>query len=319
VLVSGGNGFVAKALIPVLLGRGERVVATVRSLPARAGEVHIGDIDTGTDWSAVLCDCAAVVHLAARVHVMHDQTAEPLEAFRRVNTAGTLNLARQAANAGVRRFVFISTVKVNGDGCPSLDPCAVTRVYREGDSPAPLGAYAVSKWEAEQGLREIARRTGMDLVILRPPLVYGPGAGGNFLRLMRLVARGVPLPFAAVANRRSLLYVGNLVDAIAHCLAYPAAAGKTYLLSDGEDLSTPELVRRMALAMGRPARLLPLPVGVLRWVSGLLGKVDEAERLLGTLLIDSSAIRRDLDWRPPFSVHAGLAATAQWFGHGRSL
>lgn len=319
MLVSGGNGFVAKALIPVLLRRGERVVATVRSSPARVGEVCLGDIDAGTDWSAALSDCAVVVHLAARVHVMHDQAAEPLAEFRTVNTAGTLNLARQAANAGVRRFVFVSTVKVNGDGFPSLDPRGITQVYRDSDSPAPLDAYAVSKWEAEQGLHAIAQRTGMAVVILRPPLVYGPGAGGNFLRLMRLVARGMPLPFAAVQNRRSLLYVGNLVDAIDHCRTHPAAAGKTYLVSDGEDLSTPELVRHIAAALGRPARLLPLPVGVLRWASGLLGKADEAERLLGSLLIDSSAIRRDLDWRPPFSVSAGLAATAEWFGHGRSL
>ncbi len=221
--------------------------------------------------------------------------------YRATNTEATLNLARQAAQAGVKRFVFISSIKVNGEGRDAP--------YRETDAAAPEDAYAISKWEAEQGLRQIARETGLEVVILRPPLVYGPGVKANFQRLLQMVRRGWPLPLGAIHNRRSLLYLGNFVDAIRLCVEHPAAAGQTFLLDDGEPVSTPELIRAVARAMGRPARLLAVPVGVLEFAGALLGKRAAVARLTGSLWVDSSAIRSRLGWTPPFSMEAGLAAT----------
>jgi UDP-glucose 4-epimerase len=243
----------------------------------------------------------AVVHLAARVHVVRESAQNTLALYREINTRGTLNLARQAAQAGVKRFVFISTIKVNGEGRD--EP------YREIDEPAPMDAYALSKWEAEQGLRRIAQETGMEVVILRPPLVYGPGVKANFLRLLRMVERGWPLPLGSIRNRRSLLYLGNFVDAIRLCVEHPAAAGQTFLLDDGEAISTPDLICAMGLAMGRPVHLLAAPVWVLKFVGALLGKREVVARLTGSLYVDSSAIRLRLGWTPPFSMEAGLAAT----------
>ena len=222
--------------------------------------------------------------------------------YRETNTEATLNFARQAAQAGVRRFVFISTVKVNGEGRDAP--------YSETDVPAPADAYAVSKWEAEQGLHRVAQETGLQVVILRPPLVYGPGVKANFQRLMNMVRHGCwPLPLGAICNRRSLLYLGNFVDAIRLCVEHPAAAGQTFLLDDGEPISTPELIRRLAHAMGRPAHLLAVPVGVLEFGGALLGKRAAVARLTGSLYVDSLAIRSRLGWVPPFSMEAGLAAT----------
>jgi len=254
-----------------------------------------------TDWHPALAGCDAVVHLAARVHLMHDTAQDPLALYRATNTEATLNLARQAARAGVKRFVFVSSIKVNGEGRDTP--------YRETDVAAPEDAYAISKWEAEQGLQRIAQETGLEIVILRPPLVYGPGVKANFLRLMQTVQRGWPLPLGAIRNRRSLLYLGNFVDAIRLCVEHPAAAGQTFLLDDGEPVSTPELIRALARAMGRPARLLAVPVGVLEWSGALLGRRAAVARLTGSLCVDSSAIRSRLGWVPPFTMEAGLAAT----------
>jgi len=265
----------------------------------------VGEIDGTTDWREALHGVHAVVHLAARVHVMRDVAADPLAQYRAVNVDGTLNLARQAAAAGVRRFVFISSIKVNGEERAAA--------YTEADTPAPEDAYALSKWEAEQGLRQIAAQTGLEVVILRPPLVYGPGVGANFLALMHAVARGIPLPLGAIDNRRSLIFVGNLADAILCCLEHPAAAGKTFLISDGEDVSTPALVRRMAAALGRPARLVALPIPVLRAAAALVGKSALAIRLLDSLTIDGTAIRHTLGWSPPFTLDEGLRETAAWY------
>jgi nucleoside-diphosphate-sugar epimerase len=307
ILVTGASGFIGKALCLELLRRGCSVNGAVRRIESRTvlangiDPIVVGAIDPATDWNAALAGCDAVVHLAARVHVMDDEAADPLAEFRKVNTDGTLNLARQAAQAGVKRFVFISTIKVNGEGRD--EP------YREADAPAPLDAYAISKWEAEQGLQRIAQETGLEVVILRPPLLYGPGVKANFQRLIQAVARDWPLPFGAVRNRRSLLYLGNFVDAIRLCTEHPGAAGQTFLLDDGEAVSTPELIRRLAHAMNRPARLLAVPVGVLQFVGTLLGKRAEVARLAGSLYVDSSAIRSRLGWKPPFSMEEGLAAT----------
>lgn len=271
----------------------------------------MGDINVHTDWRAALSLGAspgrrekavdAVVHLAARVHVMHDTAADPLALYRATNTEATLNLARQAAQAGVTRFVFVSSIKVNGEGRDTA--------YTEADVPAPEDAYAVSKWEAEQGLWRIARETGLEVVVLRPPLVYGPGVRANFRRLLDTVARGWPLPLGAIENRRSLLYLGNFVDAIGRCIEHPAAAGQTFLIDDGQPVSTPELIRAVARAMGRPARLPAVPVGVLEFAGALLGKRAAVARLTGSLWLDSSPIRARLGWTPPYSMEAGLAAT----------
>lgn len=275
-----------------------------------------GTIDADTVWSEALAGCDAVVHLAARVHVMQDTAADPLREFRTVNTEGTLNLARQAAAAGVRRLVFLSSIKVNGEGIPpdsaGTGPAAC-HAYTESNRPAPADAYAVSKWEAEEGLMAIARTTDLEVVILRPPLVYGPGVGANFLRLIRLAGSGIPLPFGAIDNRRSLLYLGNLVAAISRCLTHPAAANQTYLVSDGEDVSTPDLIGRLAMLMGKRAWLPPMPARLLGLAGGLLGMGPELQRLLGSLVVNSDKIRRELSWQPPISLDAGLAETVRWY------
>lgn len=313
VLVTGVTGFVGRSLAETLDARGHAVCGAARRSPERAAPgikyVRVDAIDAGTSWRKVLAGMEVVVHCAARVHVMGELAADPLVAFRAVNVDGTLALARQAAAAGVRRFVFLSSVKVNGEGREAP--------YRENDPAAPQDAYAASKWEAEQGLREITARTGLEVVILRPPLVYGPGVKANFLSLMRAVDAGWPLPLGAVRNRRSLLYLGNLVDAILACLQHPGAAGQTFVLADGAPLSTAELVSALAEALGRPARLLAVPPGVMQWAAKLLGRGDTADRLLGSLWVDDCWIREHLDWCPPFSLEDGLRETARAYRDAR--
>ncbi|MFN3715822.1 MAG: UDP-glucose 4-epimerase family protein [Thiobacillus sp.] len=301
VLLTGATGFVGQAVIGRLDMLGHSVVPVVRRGAGLPNEVTVPSMDSQTDWAAALAGCAAVIHLAARVHVMNDTSPDPLALYRATNTDATLNLARQAAQAGVRRFVFISTIKVNGEGRDAA--------YRETDAPAPEDAYAVSKWEAEQGLWRIAQETGLEVVVLRPPLVYGPGVKANFRRLLDTVARGWPLPLGAIDNRRSFLYLGNFVDAIRVCIEHPGAAGQTFLLDDGEPVSTPDLIRAVARALGRPARLLAVPVGMLEFAGALLGKRAAAQRLTGSLWLDSSLIRTRLDWTPPYTMATGLAET----------
>lgn len=301
ILVTGATGFVGTALLARLTASGYGVVPAVRRRSGLPNEVVVGNLAASTDWRPALSGCDAVVHLAARVHVMNDSAKNPLALYRETNTDATLSLARQAAAAGVKRFVFISTIKVNGEGRDAP--------YRETDAAEPDDAYAISKWEAEQGLQQIAAETGLEVVILRPPLVYGPGVKANFLRLLRMVERGWPLPLGAIHNRRSLLYLGNFVDAIRVCTEHPAAVGQTFLLDDGEPVSTPELIRAMARAMGRPVRLLAVPTGLLEFAGALLGKRAAVTRLTGSLFVDSSAIRSRLGWTPPFSMEAGLTAT----------
>ena len=246
----------------------------------------------------------AVVHLAARVHLMRDRSADPLAEFRRVNVQGTLNLAEQAAAAGVRRFVFLSSIKVNGESTPASRP------FTADDEPAPLDPYAISKHEAEQGLRRLAHRTGMELVVIRPPLVYGPGVKANFRSMLGWLNKGIPLPFASVNNRRSMVALDNLVDLIATCLRHPRAPGRTWLVSDGEDLSTPELLRRAGHALGREARLLACPPTALLGMAALLGRAAPVRRLCESLTVDISVTRRDLEWTQPSSVDAALLKTA---------
>ena len=311
VLVTGANGFIGRALTVALCQAGYTVRSAMRRPefplgPLGSEEVAVGDLGSQPDWTEALDGMEAVVHLAGRVHVMREHAQDPLAEFRKVNVRATEHLASHAANVGVRRFIYISSIGVNGNRT-GLDP------FREQDAPQPHNAYSVSKWEAEQALVGVSTETSMEYVVLRLPLVYGPGAKGNFLALLQAVRHGVPLPLASVDNRRSLISIGNLTSAIAKCLSCPAAAGKTYLVSDGEDVSTPELIRRMADALGSSARLWPAPVWLLRWVSGLAGQVRQLEQLIGNLVVDSSRIRQDLDWTPPVSMRDELRTVAAWF------
>lgn len=303
LLVTGATGFVGRALISraaagdVLAVRAA-VRGEARGLPSGIEVVTVGDLQEKTDWRRAVAGVDVVVHLAARVHVMQDTAADPLAEFRRVNVAGTVHVASSAAQAGVRRFVYLSSVKVLGEGRD--------QPYSEVDPPDPQDPYGVSKQEAEVGLRQVAAESGMEVVIIRPPLVYGPGVGANFRTLMRLIERGVPLPFGAVRNRRSLVSLGNLTAFILLCTDHSAAANETFLVSDGKDLSTAELVRGLAAAMGRTPRLLPVPPFVLQTVATALGKRAFAQRLLGSLQVDILKARRVLGWAPPLSVEEGL-------------
>lgn len=302
VLVTGANGFVGRTLCQCLEASGKQVRRAMRR-PGTGADFVVGDIGPATDWQLALEGCTTVIHLAARVHVMQDTATDPLAAFREVNTFGTLNLARQAARQGVRRLVFVSSVKVNGE----------SGAFTGRDQPAPEDPYGCSKAEAELGLQAISKETGIEIVVVRPPLVYGPGVGANFLRLVRAVERGLPLPFGAVENQRSLVYIGNLASAIAICADHPAAAGKTYLVSDGSDVSTKELVQLIARQLGRSPRLVGVPAPLLRLAGRVFGKQQEIERLLGSLTVDSGEIRRDLGWMPPFTLEQGLEQTIEWY------
>ena len=306
VLITGANGFVGSALVEKLNMGGRDHIGIVRKGSERPGCVVGPLLGATNDWSVLLSNVRTIVHCAARVHVMQDTSSVPLEAFRVVNVSGSLNLARQAAAAGVGRFVFISSVKVNGEETRDGRPFAA------GHEPAPEDAYGLSKAEAEAGLKAIAAQTGMELVIIRPPLVYGSGVKGNFAAMMRAVARGLPLPFGAVThNRRSLVGLDNLVDLIVTCIDHPAAANQTFLVSDGEDLSTADLLRRLGAAMGKPARLLNIPPALLDAAAALIGKRAVAQRLLGNLQVDISHTCRTLGWKPPISVHEGLRRAVQ--------
>lgn len=307
VLVTGASGFVGQVLCIEATLRSMHVRGAVRSaceLPDGTELVVVGSIDGATGWSIALRGVDVVIHLAARVHVMKDSAADPLAEFLKVNLHGTANLARQAAQAGVKRLVYVSSIKVNGEETRD------GQKYSEADLPAPQDPYSISKWEAEQALHRIAQETGLEVVIVRPPLVYGPGVKGNFARMMGAVAGHAPMPFASVRNQRSLIYVNNLVDALIACATHSAAAGQTYLVCDGEDISTPDLLRQLAAVMGVSSRLFPCPPALLRLAAKLTGKSEQMERLLGSLQIDDAKIRRELNWQPPFSLNQGLRATA---------
>lgn len=306
ILVTGASGFVGGALIKRLVAdkSSETVVAAVRRLdktwPRGVRPKLVGDLLSSTDWHDALQGVDVVVHCAARVHVMQDFASDPLEAYRQVNVDGALNLARQAAQVGVRRFVFVSSIKVNGEAT------SFGHSFSADDSPAPLDPYGISKMEAEQGLRELSAQTGMEVVIVRPPLVYGPGVKANFASMMSWVARGVPLPLGGIRNVRSMVALDNLVDLLITCQKHPAAAGQTFLVSDGQDVSTTDLLKRTAHAMGKTAMLLPVPVRWLEWGAVLLGKRDVVQRLCGSLQVDIEKTRRVLGWTPPLTLDQGL-------------
>ena len=286
--------------------------ATSRTDPAIPGIAAFSpqDIHPHTDWRATLQGVDVLVHLAARVHQLGDSAENPLQAYRTINTDGTLNMAEQAAQAGIKRFVFLSTAKIWGE--QSGD-----RPFDETTPARPEDPYGISKWEAELGLQRIAQKTGMQYVALRPPLVYGPGVKANFLRLMKWVDRGYPLPFGAINNKRSLIGLGNLVDAIAICAVHPKAANQTFGIADGDALSTSELIRQIALQLDRPARLIPVPAQVLRLVATCIGKEAEINRLTGNFELDPVHLARQLIWRPPYSLKSGLAQTVAWYRSGR--
>lgn len=309
VLVTGATGFVGQALVGRLAADAVPVRAAVRNPVQLAGAqvVAVGDIGPRTDWRTALAGVDCVVHLAARVHVMREQAADPLAEFRKVNVDGTLALARQAAAAGVRRFIFISSIKVSGEST------APGRPFAADDVPAPVDPYGISKLEAERGLSALAAETRMEVVIIRPVLVYGPGVKANFRSMMAWLRRGMPLPLGAIHNQRSLVALDNLVDMIVTCLDHPAAAGQVFLVSDGEDLSTTGLLRRMGVALGKPARLLPVPATWLGGAARLLGRGDVAQRLCGSLQVDIEKTRRLLGWTPPVTVDEALRKTARHF------
>jgi len=303
ILITGANGFVGSYLAKKLSYVPElklTLAARVAS-PAQWGKsFKVNQIDSNTEWSEAVIGCQYVIHTAARAHIMKDEAADPLTEYRRVNVDGTLNLARQAAKAGVRRFIFISSIKVNGEQASFGKP------FTAEDIPAPVDAYSISKYEAERGLLKISADTRLEVVIIRPPLVYGPGVKGNFSSMMRVVKKGYPLPLGSINNKRSLVALDNLVDLIITCINHPAAANQVFLAGDGEDLSTTELLRGVAKAAGVSSRLIPVPVSVLRFVASLLGKKEVSQRLLGSLQVDISKTRDLLGWTPPLSVEEGL-------------
>jgi lipopolysaccharide/colanic/teichoic acid biosynthesis glycosyltransferase/nucleoside-diphosphate-sugar epimerase len=308
VLVTGANGFVGRPFLKLLNStRSINAIGSLRRAEKLADTkepfVVVGDINAQTDWSFALAGVQVVVHTAACVHVMADMAVDTLEKFQFVNVQGTLNLARQASSAGVQRFVFVSSIKVNGDSTkPGFR-------FKAEDTPVPLDAYGASKMEAEQGLLDIALQTGMEVVIIRPPLVYGPGVKANFATIIRLLKRGVPLPLGAINNQRSLVSLHNLMHLLVTCLTHPAAANQTFLVSDGEDVSTTDLLRRMGQVMSRPARLVPVPVNLLKLGAVMLGRQDLIQRLCGSLQVDIEKTRRLLDWTPPISLDEGLKLT----------
>jgi nucleoside-diphosphate-sugar epimerase len=318
ILATGASGFVGAAICNRMISRGSEVRGAVRSLHSFSPifgleHVAIGNLDAATDWSSVLAGVDCIIHCAARTHVMYETEVDALVAYRAVNVDGTRRLAEQAAAAGVRRLVYLSSIKVNGE------QTALGAPFLFSDAPAPEDPYGISKWEAEQALWEVSAKTGLEVVVARPPLVYGPGVKGNFLRLLQWVARGVPLPLGAVQNNRSLVGLDNLVDLLIRCVDHPAAAGQTFLVSDGQDLSTLELIRQIARAMNKSPRLIPAPVPLLRLAGRMTGKAAEVDRLVGSLQIDSLFTRETLGWTPPVSVEAGMQAMVDDFLRRGSL
>ena len=309
ILITGATGFVGSRLVERLIEDNKVIRACIRQdnkkISPGAATTQIDGLTANTHWAAALSDVKTVIHSAARVHVMNDLSADPLVEFRKVNVEGTLNLARQAATAGVRRFIFISSIKVNGEGTEPGKP------YTADDTPAPSDAYGISKLEAEQGLLRLAAKTGMEVTIIRPVLVYGQGVKANFLNMMKWLDKGIPLPLGAIHNKRSLVALDNLVDLVVACLDHPAAVNQVFLVSDGEDLSTSDLLRRMGKALGKPARLLPFPASWLNLAATLVGKRNVAKRLCGSLQVDIEKTRQLLGWTPPLSVDQGLKRAAE--------
>jgi len=310
VLVTGASGFLGYQLSSALIAKYYSVTAAARCIEKThcdANTFQIVELSGKTDWSRALVDVDTVIHCAARVHVMNDLSEDPLAESREVNTFGTLNLARQAAQAGVKRFIFISSIKVNGES--TRKGCS----FSENNHPAPQDPYGISKYEAEQGLLKIAQDTGLEVVIIRPPLVYGPGVKANFLSMMKWVSKGIPLPLGAIVNKRSFIALDNLVDLICVCVEHPKAKNQLFLASDGHDVSTTELLQAMAKALGRSSRLVPVPMNLLKLGASLIGNPDIAQRLCGSLQVDISKAQVLLGWVPPVTMEQGLQKVANAF------
>ena len=320
ILVSGATGFIGRAVISSLIEHQFSIVAAVRlnmnsSLSASVRQVVIGNILPDTDWGAAFAieNIHVVIHSAARVHIMNDDSLDPLAEFRKVNTAGTLNFARQAAESGVKRFIYLSSIKVNGESTETGEN------FSPDDRFVPVDPYGLSKYEAEQGLLALAMETSMEVVIIRPPLVYGPGVKANFASMMKWIQRDVPLPFGAVHNRRSLVALDNLVSFIVHCIDHPKAANEVFLISDGEDVSTSELLQKVAKAFDKKPFLIPISVGLMKSTAKVLGKADVADRLFGSLQVDSSKARDLLGWRPVITMEDSLTKTVDTFLNEKNI
>ncbi|WP_395608519.1 UDP-glucose 4-epimerase family protein [Pseudomonas sp. B22129] len=311
VLLTGSTGFVGRSILGALVGAKYQVVNVTRKSAATTlpgvEDHRVESLSGENDWAAPLKGVDAVIHSAGRAHIMNETHANPLQAFREVNVDATLNLARQAAAAGVKRFVFISSVKVNGE------ETEVSRAFSSSDAPAPLDAYGVSKMEAEQALLALANQVSMDVVIIRPVLVYGPGVKANFERMIATVDKGLPLPFRTINNRRSLVFIDNLVDLICLCIHHPAAANRVFLVSDGEDLSIAQILEKLAVAMNKKSRLFAFPQFLLSLAASLVGKKDFLQRLCGSLQVDITDTRERLGWVPPVSVDRAFAITASHY------
>ena len=311
VLVTGANGFIGQAVCAGMCAAGWRVKAAVRNLenvkfPPSIEPVKIDTIGRDAKWTNILENTSKIIHLAARVHVMKERATDPLSEFRDTNVLGTMELARAAVLAGVRRFVYVSSIKVNGE-------VTCKNAFTETDYPAPSDAYSISKWEAEQGLRSLSENTGLEVVIVRPPLVYGPGVKGNFYRLIKLVDKGVPLPLGNISNSRSLVGLGNIVDFLVLCALDPRAVGKTFLVSDGRDLSTSVLIGKIASALNKRAMLFSLPPTLLKTMGKLVGLGGTIDRLCNSLEIDASRARKELNWHPPNTIESELDNTVKWY------
>ena len=310
IFISGASGFIGRYLCIFLKKKGCFIKGGIRNrvcnVPGADEYIQVDDINETTDWQQALTGVDTVIHLAARVHVMDSRFRgnEELDAFRRVNVLGTERLARMAAKEGVKRFIFISSIGVNGERTDK-------KYFTENDAPNPISAYAISKWEAEQILFKVAEDTGLKVVVLRLPLVYGLDAPGNFSRFMKLIKKGIPLPLGKIKNLRSFIYIGNLVDAINVCITHPLAVGETFLVSDGQDISTPDLMKMIATAMNKKLILLPLPSGILKVLAACAGQGQAMEKLTGSLRIDSSKIRNLLGWKPPFTLYEGIRETVK--------
>lgn len=309
ILVTGGNGFIGKAICKNLKKKNYTINITSRrdvAINLNGMKVYsINEINKNTNWLEALDRVSCVIHCAAKTHVMNNIRQKSLSSFREVNVEGTLNLAKQAAECGVKRFIFLSSIKVNGERTEK------SSMFRYNDVPKPEDSYGISKWEAEKGLWKISRQTGLEVVIIRAPLVYGPAVKGNLRRLIKLIQSGIPLPFSLIKNQRSLIGIDNLVDLIIHCIDHDKASGNTFLISDGKDLSTPDLVRGIASSMELSARLFPLPLIFLKFFGFILGKKLEIDRLIGSLRIDNSYTKETLNWTPPLSVEEGIRRMVQ--------
>lgn len=317
IFLTGGTGFIGSAIIErLLIDSCFRVVATTRKniLSDKLKFVTINSIDENTNWLEYLKNIDVVIHTAARVHMMKDNSDNPLNDYRKINVEGTLNLARQAVKSGVKRFIFISSIKVNGESTN-----LPTKAFNSEDKVNPIDYYGISKFEAEEGLKQISKLTGLEVVIIRPPLVYGPGVKANFHSMMKWLQKGIPLPFGAIHNKRSLVAIDNLVDLIVTCINHPNAKNQIFLVSDDDDISTTELLKRMAKVLKKKVLLVPIPMSCLKIGAILFGKKNLSQRLFGSLQVDINKTKKLLEWKPVISVDQALLKTADAFLANKSI